>query len=210
MEVSPMITLSSLPTCGALLGTTGNRDILDMMNERDAGSGIVFGSDNDPYADEFRQFNTQFVDAARRTMFELEEASAVVSAPTEYIEIKSEDDFANVTPSMYLPLLTHAPIRKLFKEHKIAGWGVDEKLVPDNDPYKNPLHWGLVESLPEGGFPEYVDWTWCSEDAHIEWEHLDKVRESRRFLADYVAEQLKGDLNDPTDFDNGGMIGDII
>lgn len=210
MEVGQLVTLSSLPKCGALLGTSGGQEIFDALNARNSGSGIMFGSENDPFADQYNQFTTQFVDVARTTLYELEEASAVVSAPTTYVELSTEEDLRTVPPSMYAPLLTYKPIRDMFQSDQIAGWGVDKDLVPDNDPYENSLKWGLIESDMHGDWPEYVTWSWDSEDLDIPYEHRDKVLHSRRYLAMFIADQLRGDLKDPTDIDNDGLIGDII
>lgn len=210
MRVNSMITVSSMPDIGHLLGTSGKREVFDAVNANNASTGIIFGSGNDPFANQFQQFRRSFVNVARDTMRVLDETMAMSRNEDTITNINSEETLLTVPVCMYVPILCHDPIRKMYKDESIYGWGVDEDLVPDNDIYKDTLNFGLIETDPVSNeWPSTYDWKWSSDDPIIADEDKDMIIDSRQYVTNFISEQLQSDLQDPTGYIDGLLIGEI-
>jgi hypothetical protein len=210
MQVMPFTAVSTMPDAGMLLGNSCS-DVLNEINAQYANTGIVFGSSMDPLADCYATFKNTHVNLARDTMHLLERAEMIIgNVDDKIVMIGTEEDLVGVPSCMYMPILMADGVREHFKDGNIYGWGVDQDLVGDDDPWDHVLKNGLVETDNDGNWPETYEWKWTSEDPVLDIDERNDMLESRRFVSVYIQKQIdEGTLRDPTDI-LGGEIGNII
>lgn len=207
MIVRPLTSIGSVPDAGMLLGGTGNQEIINKINNRWANSGVVFGSENDPFAERFAMFNRTVVNVARDTAHLLEETHSFMVDRAVIIPLKEEEDLAHIPACMHVPLLTYPPIRDFYDKEAIFGWGVEPECLPDDDEHGRLINNGYIgpDSIT-GKVPDTYEWHWKSGDPDLSMIELQDLLISRQFVTNYIAEQLQGDLNDPTGYIDGMKI----
>ena len=209
MIIRDIIKLASEPEAGMLFGVRGNQAIIDHLNEESAFGSMVFGSDNDPFADRANLFNRLFVNIARDTEHLLEKTASWLFERDVIIRLKEKDDLAHVPVAMHMPILTYAPIRKLFEDGQIDGWGHEIDELPDDNIWDRVINNGYIGIDPlTGELPEFYEWEKHIDDPEYTLEELNDLMEARQFIDEFILEQLSddGDMIDPTNYLDGGTI----
>lgn len=140
-----------VPSIGALLGTQGPREVLDLVNSKLGGSSF-FGSSADPFAEQQKFFIEKVVAPIRmigqqfKTQF-----SEMLNKHTNSIRpITSLHDLEYGIPEcMWLPIAMHPTIKKFGEQKRIDMFGIDSKSLPNENPYLRLINNGVDIDLAE-------------------------------------------------------------
>lgn len=106
-----------------------------------------------------------------------------------------------IPPSMYVPIMCMPELKDLHTEGKIYGFGIEAKSLPDEDIYARMINRGRFVYDGYTKDEKYArEWSWNSGDPRLTVQEVANLEESRRFIRDYITEQLKkgDDGIDPT------------
>ena len=190
-----MITLGGMAGLGSLVGTIGNDSLLRSINDELHNSDF-FNSVGDMLSKGREMFVNNIVrpiqligDAVKNIVgrFEVDE---------RFVAVTSEDLLRKVPTCMQECFLQYAPIRKLFDEGRIFGFGWTA--VPEGDAYGRLINNGTVnnvlEAMDENDEVDF-EWTFKSTDPNLSYEELEDIEETRRYIEKLLAETEI----DPTD-----------
>lgn len=207
MRIMSLIeTPNSIPL-GAFTGSTGMQDVIDHMNStwRSTGGGVIFGEG--VFGDRYRAFRELITTRQQAIVDEISKTVQAVTCPDRFQLIDSQEALENIPACMQIPILSYAPVRKLFEEGQIRGWGIDWKDLPEEDVYGRMIKDGSFDSSdekwmkdPESG----VTYTVKTGDPDLAFEELKLIKDSREFIDSWLEEQLgpNGDRLDLTDLPN--------
>ena len=209
MYIAPLAEALITPSLGSLLGTSASADVLSYLNQQYGNqSGVVFGQPGDPLADRFNSLmtlvQTQLVDT--NTM--VQQTTIAVANPLQIRAITSEEQLYNTPVSMQLPILMYQPIRELFEQDRIYGYGFCKENLPDEDVFGRLIDNGKVtlnkNFYEDGKIPDYMEEEWKSTDPRLNFDELDAIEETREWVLKYLREQMRedGEMRDPTDPSN--------
>lgn len=196
MIFSP-VAMNSFPTLGALLGTSGSDAIIDNVN-RVSGSTTFFGSMYDRYASIRNKFIENIVvpiKAAETALYKTVDAMVNI----DHIKpLTTMDAFKSVTPAMHLPILMYEPVRTLFDQGRVSGFGFDPEFLPEEDVFgrliDNGTSYDVLADLDDEGAVT-LESTYWSDDPEMTDQELDAIEDTRRFI-----DKILADTNyDPTD-----------
>ena len=133
MHIMSLIDCPQAIPLGVFAGATGMRDVIDHMNAtwRASGSGVIFGEG--VFGDRYRAFR-ELISDRQDEIIKSEEASIqAVTCPDKFQVIDSQEALMHVPLCMHIPILTYAPVRKLYDEGMLRGWDVKPEDMPDED-----------------------------------------------------------------------------
>ena len=196
--MSVALSLGGIPTLAALTGSSaGSASLLQTINN-ELNSGF-FGGMNDILSRGREFFIQNVTQPVRETFNTLKNAIGVMARDESYIPLRTEEDLQYIPTVMYDPILRYKPIKKLFDEGRIFGFGWD--YVPDDDIYGRLINNGTVnnvqEAMDDEGYFE-LKYHFESTDPDLSFEELESIEESRRYLDKILAETTL----DPTDYPN--------
>ena len=198
IRVHSLQTLSVMPSIGSMLGTGHSQAVLERLQAQSGGQ-VIFGQEGDPVAERYRNMlsliNTKFKEAddAMTRVYD------TVFNPNSYTPVQCLDDLYTVSPSMQTAIVTYEPVRRLLCEGKIYGYGINPENLPEEDVYGRLIDNGCA--TPES---KELTWKWETTDPKLTDEELHNIKETRAWIDDFLAEQLKvgGQRIDPTDPEN--------
>lgn len=204
MQILSVIDLPQAVPISCFTGATGMQDVLEHMNAawRSSGSGVIFGEGM--FGDRYRAFTELVTNRERAMVAAVERSIQAVTCPDKSFVIESEEDLRHVPPCMYIPILTYAPMRKLFEDGMISGWGVKWEDLPEDDAAGRQLENGRFRTWdpkwqenPDAG----VTYNYRSGDPEYTRQQLEDIESSRPFFDTWLEEHLGpgGDHLDPTD-----------
>lgn len=211
MQVASLVKLSAMPNISSLIGSQGSKRVLDNIN---ASSGAVyFGSNVDPYADNYRNFKQIFTQSMQ-VKDELMQSEFYIVGMNEIVPIVNESQLIAIPPVMQTPILTYAPIRHYYNAGAIEGWGIE---LPEEveDTTGRLISNGLLEPHydDEGKWvmPDTLTHEWHHDDPEFTEEDLEAMDDTRRFFASFIANELApgNDRRDPTGSAGFGTIGNL-
>lgn len=198
MIFSP-VAMSTFPTLGSLMGTSGSDAIINNINAA-SGSTTFFGSMYDRYATIRNKFIENIVvpiKAAEAVLYKTVDAMVNIDRIKPLITM---DAFKSITPAMHLPILMYEPVRTLFDQGRVSGFGYDPEFLPEEDVYgrliNNGTTYDALESLDDENMVT-LDYTYWSDDPVLTDEELDSIEDTRRFVDRILADTVY----DPTDID---------
>lgn len=203
MIALPIEQLQAAPSLGALVGTVSSAPVIHSFNQRWGNSqGVIFGQTGDPYKDNYAHFNTLVNDVMIPVQHQVTEIIQNIEKP-KLQPIQSESDLRDISDNMKVPILVYEPVRKLFEEDKIYGFGYDKKYLPHEDVYGRLID-NFSADFNHKELPSSFIGIWESSDPKLSDEDLDAIIESRKFIDEWLEQQLgsDGDRIDPTDLDN--------
>lgn len=185
MNIRELTLDTSILSLGSILGTTGQRDLLQSINSR-CGGGAFFGSAADPFREGYRMFMDTVVNPIRNASMVLQNTANALLKPDRIRPIDSVECLREGIPSaMHLPILYHPPVRRLLEEGRIEGFGYEAGWLNEEDPYSNALKSGYVElsldTIGKNGEYEEIFY----EDTYnpvLTDSEVDAIRRSREFL----------------------------
>ena len=209
MYIAPMTEVLITPSLSSLLGTNASSDVLTYLNNQyGSQGGVIFGQPGDPLADSFNNLMNVVTQQLVQTDQIVQDTVTAVEQPYMIRAITSEEQLYHTPVSMQLPILMYAPVRKLFEEDRIYGYGYDKTCLPDEDVFGRLIDNGSVVFNPDHyedkKIPEYITEEWKTDDPILSEEELEDIEKTRAFVMRYLQEQMKegGDMRDPTDPSN--------
>lgn len=208
MRILPLIELPTAMPLGALVSSPEDmREVIDHMNStwRSTGAGVIFGEG--AFGERYRAFQElvtgreqAVVDAVARTV-------AAVTCPDKFIVIDSQEALEHVPQCMQIPILSYAPVRKLFEDGAIKGWDIPWTDLPEEDVYARMIEYGRFHSDNEEWMKDKdkgVVFGFRTGDPNLTREQLNMIESSREFIDEWLEEQLGpgGDHLDMTDLPN--------
>jgi len=204
--LSVLETPNAIPLT-AFVGTDGMRDVLDHMNStwRGAGPGVIFGEGQ--FGDRYRKFTELVTNKQRELVETVSRAVQAITAPDKFQLIDSQEALEHIPPCMYIPILTYAPVRKLWEEGMLHGWDVRPEDMPEEDVVGRLINNGRFDSSNEEWMKDKergVSYTTATNDPDYTREQLNLIESSREFIDEWLEEQLGpgGDHLDMTDLPN--------
>lgn len=204
MYVLPMVSLPSAVPLGAFTANTGMQAIIDEMNTtwRNASGGVIFGQG--VFGDRYRAFTEMVTARDKEVVAIVEKSVRTVLNPNVIVPIESQKDLENVPQCMYMPILTYAPVRKLFDQGMLDGWGVKWEDLPQEDVVGRMIENGSFHSDneewmkdPESG----VSYVVKTGDPDYTIQQLMDIQTTREFIDTWLEDQMSpdGDHLDLTD-----------
>jgi len=208
MQVLSLIDLPSAAPLGAYLSSPDDmREVIDHMNStwRSTGAGVIFGEG--VFGDRYRQFAELVTNRERAVVDAVARSVRAVTCPDRFVVIDSQEALEHVPQCMQIPILTYAPVRRLYEEGRIRGWDIPWEKLPEEDVYARMIEYGRFHSDDEKWMkdPEKgVVFGFRTGDPDLTREQLNMIESSREFIDSWLEEQLGpgGDHLDMTDLPN--------
>ena len=187
---------------GALVGNSMTSNIASSINNMlNNGRSVIFSEDS-PVIQGYQAFKNNVLLPVQQSIVKIKDALTVASAPVNYIAITDRSQLQQHVPlTMQNAILSYAPIKKLFIESKIYGFG---QSVSDLD--HGPDRWERIinnGSTMSGDTSEYIETVHMSGDPDYVADDIDKVIDTRSFIDEFLVEEiLNGEHGDFTDYPN--------
>lgn len=192
------LTFNAVPTLASLVGTVGTTNLLSTINT-ELNNSDFFGSINDLMSRARESFVTNIIQPIRAVGNTVKNLVNIVDYDERYIPITNEELMQRVPACMFEPILFYKPIRKMFNEGRIFGFGYE--YVPTEDCYERLINNGNVEdvraAMDKEQFVEFK-YEFQSDDPDLTFDELESIRETREYI-DWVLEHTD---YDPTDYPN--------
>ena len=194
-----MINLNCVPDVGNMVGTSLSGGHLSQLNAALGGS-IYFDNADDVLFKSRQMFIKNRIEPFRNIGNVISSALAGIINTDGYHPITSKKMLDKIPPLMTLPIMQYAPVRKLFDQGRIYGFGLEE--VPAGDPYGRICSNGCVEDVAENmkhnnGWLE-LRYEYHASDPDITFEDMDAIVDTRQYI-DHI---LNDTDIDPTDYPN--------
>lgn len=193
-----MIQVGAVPTPASLLGgVSGASDrLIDEIN-MELGSGSFFNSVDDLMSRGRQMFIDNVAKPARSIGNTIKDMIGLSSQEDNYVPITDADRLRQLPPVMRMSVLEYAPIKKLFDEGRVFGWGYE--YVPEEDTYDRLINNGYVpdvlEAMDDDGYVEFK-YHYKSDDPDLGFDELEAIERTRQYL-DWVLENTDWDPTDP-------------
>lgn len=185
---APIRMPGAMPSASALLGTAAGPEILHEINSR-VGATFI-GTRYDMVDNAFMQ---NVVMPTRQAIAIGSHTAAVLINPDTIVALDTIEKFNEIPSSMFLPILTYAPVRRLLARGRVDGWGIDADRLPEEDVYGRLIDNGKVEDLlthvltsEEGDIT--FEYNFSSEDPDLSFDDLDAIETTRRTVDRILAE----------------------
>jgi hypothetical protein len=194
-----VLEFGAIPSYAALTGTmTGSDSFLNRINA-DLDRTNFFGSVRDSMVQCQKMFVDNWVNPIKNTVMSAMNLIGMVNQEDRFIVIDREELLGGIPICMHDPIMRYEPVRKLFEEGRIFGFGWD--YVPEDDIYKRLIDNGDCDDVlaamdDEGEFE--LSYEFCSTDPDLSFDELECIRESR----DYIDRIINETDLDPTDYPN--------
>lgn len=178
----------AMPSASALLGTAAGPEILHEINSR---TGATFiGTRYDMVDNAFMQ---NVVMPTRQAMAIGSHTAAVLVNPDTIVALDTIEKFSEVPSSMFLPILTYGPVRRLLARGRVDGWGIDADRLPEEDVYGRLIDNGRIDDLMTHAMTSddgdiTFEYTFCSEDPDLSFDDLDKIEVTRKTIDRILAD----------------------
>ncbi len=192
-----MLNLNCMPNIGAAIGSSLSGSYLDQLNDNLGGS-MYFDNVDDLLFKGRQMFYDNIVKPVKDSISTIKNMISTSIAVGGYIPIDKEELLDKIPVTMHMSILQYAPVRKLFDEGRIFGFGYDE--IPLGDPYHrlcvtNGRNEDILDEMDKDGYlSTYFEYH--GDDPELEWEEMDSVVATREYL-----DTLLNDTDiDPTDY----------
>lgn len=199
MQLRDAVTVTDIPSPGALMGTTGSAQLVQSINEQFGGAGF-FGSVNDAYTSVTNAFIRNIVRPMQAMEQSLQHLSRTLFNPDEIRALVTMEDYKYIPPCMQLPIVMYTPVRKLLEQGRVSGFGYDVENLPDENPFERIVNNGYCEDILEAATAagsDYIslEWEWRDDDPDLSIDEIENVAATFEYV-DYI---LANTLMDPTD-----------
>lgn len=208
MRILPMVDLPTALPLGALVSSQEDmREVIDHMNStwRSTGAGVIFGEG--AFGDRYRAFQELVTGREQSVIEAVAKTITAVTCPDKFMVIDSQEALEHVPQCMQIPILSYAPVRKLFEDGAIKGWDIPWTDLPEEDVYARMIEYGRFHSDDEKWMKDLdkgVVFGFRSGDPDLTREQLNMIESSREFIDSWLEEQLGpgGEHLDMTDLPN--------
>lgn len=192
MRMAPAAHLSSMPSPGALLGTSGGSELIQSINDS-IGNTEWFESARNAFAPMHNAFLQNVVNPIRQTMTALSSTVTSYLNPDVFRPLVQENDLVSIPPCMHIPILMAPAVQHLHEQGRIDGFGYDPDTLPYEDVHGRLLQNGHIEnalSEPPSDNPNYhpMVYIWDSNDPQLDDEEIEAIRDTREFIETYIRE----------------------
>lgn len=206
IRVMPISELPITPSMGSLIGTAATTSVLDEINSAyNTQGGVIFGQQGDPYADRYNALKSKIVNELRISENIIREVYTDLENPYKIRPITTEEGLRFTPISMQLPIIMHEPVRKLFIQGRLQGYGFDKEFLPEEDVFGRLINNGSAD-LSSYARENKLDtdeftWEWKMSDPDLSYEELDNIEVTRAFITKWLEQELSedGSMRDPTD-----------
>lgn len=188
MRIDTLSVNSNLFSLGSLLGG-GSQQVLLNNIELETGGSSFFGSAADPMREGFQMFMTDVVEPIRQSAEELRMVAVGFKDLDEYRSITCLDDLkGGIPPCMRLGIITYKPLRDMFNEEKIDGFGFKPEELPVDDPYKDICESGkvTVHSSTIKDNKVEVEYKSSSDDPELTPEQASDLSATRDYIDEFM------------------------
>ena len=187
------INLNSHASISQILGLGGSNKIVNALNEwcEARGGGTRFAEfSNHDVKERYKRFYDQIITPAQQMDWKIRHE--MVNNTMDGIRpILSVIDLENGIPtSMHEPILTYEPVRRLFEEGKISGFGIKLEDLPEYDVWDKLIKNGHVEIHHEmkAGDLIKLEWNYDKDDPMPTCDELHAIRMTRDWIADFLTQ----------------------
>ena len=165
-----------MPSASLLMESAASAEVTQEIN---ANIGSTFVGLETSEADNL--FLREIVAPAQQAAYELRRMAVSVSMEDRIIPIYEFEHLAYVPPCMQYPIIMFDPVRKLFEQGRIDGYGFDPDMLPEENPYQRLIDNGVVDDIEsisrdeDGNIPLDFRWTWDSEDPELSIQEIDDL-----------------------------------
>ena len=177
-----------IPTIGAILGTQGQKNILDEINA-ELGSASFFGSTDDPFADQHQYFVDKVIAPIQLVAQQFKQSFKELQCPdlNAIKPILSVKDLEQGIPEcMWVPVAMHPIIRQFGEQHRVDLFGMDIKNLPEENVYQRLIDNGVVtltpELLEENDGKYTVEFLYCTDDPKLDDDELEAIKDTYDFI----------------------------
>lgn len=177
-----------IPSIGAILGTQGQKEVLDEIN-MELGSASFFGSTDDPFADQHQYFVDKVIAPIQLVAQQFKRSFKELQAPdlNAIRPILSIKDLENGIPEcMWVPIAMHPIIRQFGDQHRVDLFGMDVKNLPKENVYQRLIDNGVAtitpESLKENDGKYIVEFVYSSDDPQLTDDELEAIKDTYDFI----------------------------
>ena len=185
------------PDLGSLLGTSVSSEVFERINSNPHQS--FFGDELLAMRQDF--YNTH-VTPAQQLEHEMARTFQQIGQTDHIRALTTIEDFRTIPRSMEMVILLHEPVRRLFEQGRIEGFGYDPRQLPEEDIYGrllNNFHVENVASVADDDGVFELKATFRSDDPFFDLDELDAMRETRNYVMDKILAETS---RDPTDIDS--------
>ena len=204
MRMNPTMDVSTMPSPGALLGTSGTSQLIESINNT-LGHTEWFNSAQNAFSQMHNAFVQNVIQPIRQATNAISSTAVAFLNPDYYRPLTTEEDLKAIPPVMWMPILMDEPVRELHRQGRIDGFGFDPGTIPKEDPYGRLINNGRIDDVltPPPNDAQYHEMTyvWDTDDPALTSEELDAIEETRSFLRMLI--DTKG--IDPTSYPNSIM-----
>lgn len=177
-----------IPSIGAILGTQGQKDVLDEIN-MELGSSSFFGSTDDPFADQHQYFVNKVIAPIQLVAQQFKQSFKELRVPDfnairPIISIKDLED--GIPECMWVPVAMHPVIRQFGEQHRVDLFGMDVKNLPEENVYQRLIDNGVAvltpESLKENNGKYTIEFTFSTDDPKLTDDELEAIRDTYDFI----------------------------
>ncbi len=196
---SAVLEFGSIPSYAALTGTmVGSDSFLSKINA-DLDRSNFFGSVRDSMYQCQQAFVQNWVQPIKSTVITAMNLIGIVNKEDTFIIIDREELLGGIPLCMHDPIMRYEPVRKLFEDGRIFGFGWD--YVPEDDIYKRLIDNGNCDDVAEAMNDDSefsLRYEFLSTDPDLDFDQLEAIRETR----EYIDQVLERTNLDPTDYPN--------
>jgi hypothetical protein len=188
-----MINCSAIPSLGMLMGNVGSQSVIQSFN-----NAMNMAAPIDNWVRQSREIFTNRVVEPMANVFSQIKNHITLNDVDLIRPITNLEMLTNISPAMYQPILSYAPVRTLWEQGRIDGFDNIEPLI--DDPYARLISNGqvdnILEAMDDDDCIECVS-EYYSTDPDIDFDEIDAIEESRRFI-DELLEQTSLDPTNPS------------
>ncbi len=196
-----MINLDVILDPGAIVGTSLSSAHLNLLNQKLGGS-IYFDNIGESLSNGYKSFVNNFVKPYTTALTSVKNMFAGTINVSGIITIDNTDVLSRIPMEMHMPILQYQPVRQLFDQGRVFGFGYDE--IPPDDPYGRVISNGCIsdiqDNMDKDGY-NTTAWVYEQGDPVLSIDEIDALRDTREYI-DYILEHKDWD---PTDYPNTRM-----
>ena len=202
MIIDTLRVNSNLFSLGSLLGGNSQQMLLNNL-ESTTGGRSYFGSEADPMREGYQTYMTHIVEPIRQSAEELKAIAVGYECFDEYREISSMDELMRgVPPCMRMGIVTYEPLRDMFNEGRIDGFGFKPEELPINDPFENACESGKIRYTADDIKDNKIDVEYKrdSDDRELTPEQALALSSTRDYIDEFMDNPKTRhlDFTDPT------------
>lgn len=192
------IQLGASPSLASFIGTMGSDTLLSQINS-ELNNSSFFNSIDDILSRGRQMFIENHIRPIQQIGTSIKNLVGMFDHDDVYKPIETEEDLRNIPACMHDSIMRYEPVKKLFDQSRIFGFGWD--YVPEEDCYGRLLANGCIndvlEAIDDEGYVEF-EYNFESTDPELSFEELASIEATRKYIDKILAETDY----DPTDFDN--------